>query len=222
MSLHDTIAHVLTTIASHPQIDGVENEVELRLGYMNEEGHFVSNIGSNNYHKIAQLLESNPAWFDVRRVECVDYFQDGARLTVEPGVAPRCVRKTRRGYWDFDRYLDTNWCVRLSWNLETWENAELFGDEAEYKREKKRVSYTHRNKHGMQWRFERTEVSSEHADDDNYRNNHDDDKDRDVGDAAYEFELELVVPQATLNSSRRLAYMAHSSQLKIDDVVRVL
>lgn len=217
MSLHETLVHVLTTVAAshHPRNDdGIENEIELRLGYMNEEGHFVSNIGSNNYHKITQLLESNPAWFDVRRVECVDYFQDGVRLTVEPGVAPRCVRKTRRAYWDFDRYLDTNWCVRLSWNVEARENAELFGDEADFKREKKRVSYIHQNRHGMEWRFERTEVASEYPDDE--------DKDRDAGDAAYEFELELVVPQAMFSSSQRLAYMAHSSQLKIDDVVRVL
>jgi len=207
MKFRDRLASVLKEVGGDPtQV----HEIEIRLGYK-DGNSFVPNIGRNNYTKIVQCLDTNKNWNCVKTQQHVDYFcnRRNARLTVENGKETSCICKTRKQVWDFPNFNGTNWGIRLSWCIETPFPMEEFGDNADYSRDKSRMRFEHRNAYGMSWYYDATIVQTK---DDDIR-----DKDADMGNHMYEFELEVNTEKVT-----DMDYLAHSTELKVLDVVDIV
>lgn len=206
MDLKQRLERILTRIQQAPREENVVHEVEIRLGY--KDGKFVSNLGRNNYTKIVELLNSNTKWDEVTNVKQTDYFCETRQVRLSLNDHSNvCVKKARREVWDFPNYNGTNWTVRLSWSTETPFQEDDFGDNADYCRQKNRLRFTHRNKHDMLWHYDATIVNT---------NEDPKDRDDDSGNASYEFELEVET------NSVCPSYSAHSTQLKVEDIVAVV
>jgi hypothetical protein len=71
------------------------------------------------------------------------------------------------------------------------------------------MRFEHRNAYGMSWYYDATIVQTK---DDDIR-----DKDADIGNHMYEFELEVNTEKVT-----DMDYLAHSTELKVLDVVDIV
>lgn len=206
MDLRQRLENIL---ASQQRDSDTFQELEIRFGYKDDRQRFVTNLGRNNYAKIVQLLHSNKNWLDVKNVNQTDYFCTSRqlRLTVSDDKE-ECVRKVKNQTWDFPNFNGTNWTLRVSLSSEQPVSDKVFGDNADFSREKQRLRFVHKNRHGMTWNYDATVVKSvtDTAD-----------PDQDDGDLMYEFELEVDV-QDKVDTS----YLAHSTELKILDVFNVI
>lgn len=232
--LLDVLKRVIITRSTRDPVGN--QEVEVRIGY-HEPRHFVTNLGRETHARLLRFLHSNPKWSNVKKGCLKDYFSSerpGIRLTEaeedEGEVVDddnnkkwTCVRKLRREVWDFPFYSGTNYGVRISWSMETPVGTDHFGDGADYVRRKARHSFTHANRYDMTWRYDATIVESiGDSDGDDVIKDDDIDKDEDMGDTSYDFELEILLDDTKTYTDSELSYLAHSTQLKVDDVLKVV
>ena len=173
-------------------------ELEIRLGFFEDNKYFSTAIPEDFFKKIGQTLETNPNWNSTERVVVNDYFNNGLRMSVFSDGKRECIKKVKLVTMDFT-FENTPFDVRVCISQEHPRDIDNFEDnEIIFKREKDRLSYKHKA-----WSFDITTIKT---------------IENTIEDITFEVELEVSNLQKALEDYST-KYLVHSSLLKIKDLV---
>lgn len=190
-------------------------ELELRLGQVRVPNTFAPGISRDAFSSVLELLKSNATWKEHAHTRQTDYYKkikgNNIRLTLDEDTGKEKLTLKHRVESHTFKVPGSAYDIRLALSYEEAPGMTIqdFGDECQDSREKERISYVHRNKYGMEWRFDSTVVKTGAGGAE--------DPDEDNGDVIFEVEMEL--PWEELDEGR-LGYMAVSTALKMTDVLR--
>lgn len=167
---------------------------EPTLGMMQERTTFEADVGKHALQRITEKLDSNPMWsFQENRKTLDRFFPHNVRQTIDEYGKKNAVRKERLYVLDIpvpDAAFDVRICASRETPVPCCEG-ETLG-----KREKKRTSYGHKDT----FRYDITETTNEH------------------GHTKYEFELELIAPDAFVRE-KSSKHVAKSMLCKLEDIL---
>lgn len=120
-------------------------EVELRVGKLDEHGHFHTDLGARTLDHIASRLRTNPHWKHEEETHTVDTFYEGepVRLSMDQtNQRFTCVRKQVRDRVDVP-LVDLPFDFRVSWTSEI--PSSVPDAPVRYTREKRRQRFNDRD-----------------------------------------------------------------------------
>lgn len=190
---HDAIVKLKEYVEKYANEEHLE--IEIRLGYLENDNVFKTDIGKDFYDKIWTQLADSDVWDKIEHEKSEDYFWNGRRLSVSDAKT-KCIKKVKLAIFDFE-FEGSGFDVRVSFSKEI-PSKRYAPEKANYKRKKERTSYL--------WKhlsFDLTKVTME----ENTIENH-----------LYEIELEAKHLDLSKMSSH---YFIHDSLLKIKDMIEM-
>lgn len=172
-------------------------EMEIRIGYIEEDDSFTTDIGENFFEKIKKTLEKTPIWNNKKSIIENNLFSNGLRMSVDEEGNETVIVKKKLCTLDFT-FSGTPFDIRISFSTENNVSIEEFNkDNINYQRHKKRDSFTYKC-----WDYDVTIVTSEE-------------------EVNYEIELEINMSLNAILNKMSPYYFLHSTFLKIEDIANM-
>lgn len=174
-------------------------EMEIRLGYIEDDNSFTTNVGDYFFEKIKNTLDKTPIWDDKVSTDTTDYFNKGMRLSKDHEDNETVIIKKRLSVFDFT-FQGTPFDIRVSFSTETNLSIDEFNkDDITYQRSKKRDSFVYDC-----WNYDITTVT----------------KEDESNETTESYEIEIEVNRSLNSILGRMSpyYFLHSTFLKIDDI----